>query len=135
MNRDIVNDHDVIEVIPPTAVSGDGDTFGSAVDTADYELGVMFAIALSSFTDGEYDITVQDSDDGSTDWQDVDAEELQNTPATADAASGNNRLSKVGAFSTRRYQRVRVTASSVTTGATVTGVCVEAAELKPTPLP
>lgn len=126
--RDLVNDVDVNNLLVAT-ISSDTDTFGAAVDTADFDMGVGFYARFTNYTDGDYALSVQDSDDGSTDWQDVTADSLQITEEVS--ASGDQTV-KQGAFGTRRFQRAKITSTNVTTGADVAILAVKAAELKPT---
>jgi len=44
-------------------VTGNGTTNGFAIDTADFELGLMFNVLVSNFTDGSYTFTLEESDD------------------------------------------------------------------------
>ncbi len=126
--RDLVNDVDVNNLLVAT-ISSDTDTFSAAVDTADFDMGVGFYARFTNYTDGDYALSVQDSDDGSTDWQDVTADSLQITEEVS--ASGDQTV-KQGAFGTRRFQRAKITSTNVTTGADVAILAVKAAELKPT---
>ena len=111
-----------------TAISSNTNTDGPAFDTADHEMGITFFMMILAYTDGDYELVLQDSADGSTDWQDIaDAEKLP-TPGTAAITLGaltadGAVAAKQGCWSTRRYVRARVTSTSVTTGASVlTGV-------------
>ena len=107
-----------------TAISANGNTDGPAFDTADHEMGITFVMACCAYTDGDYELVIQDSADGSTDWTDIADGEKLPTPGTTAVTVGaltadGALMAKQGCFSTRRYVRARVTATSVTSGATI----------------
>ncbi len=121
------------------AVTGDGTTNGVAIDTADFELGLMFAPVVTNYTDGTYDFTLQASEDstfatGVTTYVDGD-DELIGTLAGLQVSAANvnaDVLPTLGLFSNPRYVRINVVGSSVTTGADVTVVATQKAETMPT---
>jgi hypothetical protein len=116
-------------------VTGNGTTNGAAIDTAQFELGMMFVPSVGNFTDGVYDFVVQASEDntfatGVTTYVDGD-DELIGTLAGLQliAASANSDiLPTLGLFSNPRYVRINVVASGVTTGADVTVILVQKGE-------
>lgn len=129
--RDIASNHRGVLALS-AAISTNTNTDGSAVDMADFELGVMFLMAVTAYTDGDYELVIQESADGSTGWTDVAAASLIGATVTLSAATaGGAVMGKQGAFSTKRYLRARVTSTSVTTGATMHITCVQAGEYLP----
>ena len=102
--------------IDTTAISTNTDTVSAAVDTADYDEGSMFAIWITSYTDGDYLLVIQESDDGSTGWADLSADKYIGDQPDLSAASIFV-MSSVGCFSTKRYLRAVVRSTNVTTGA------------------
>lgn len=118
------------------AITGNGNSDGAAFDTASHQMGITFLMGVAAYTDGDYELVIQDSADGSTDWQDVAAAKLLPQPGTAAVTLGavtsdGDMLAKAGCFSTRRYVRARVTATSVTSGATVYVVIIKHGEYLP----
>lgn len=101
------------------ALRTDGTASGVAVDRA-VNGGMQDAVVLIStgtVTDGSHAVAIQDSADGSTDWQAVAAAQLDGSAPTLVAANDDT-VYEVGVRSTRRYLRV----VAVTTGATTGGL-------------
>ncbi|WP_327413229.1 hypothetical protein [Streptomyces sp. NBC_01233] len=101
------------------ALRTDGTASGVAVDRA-ANGGMQDAVVLVStgtVTDGSHAVAIQDSADGSTDWQAVAAAQLDGSTPTLVAANDDT-VYEVGVRATRRYLRV----VAVTTGATTGGL-------------
>ncbi|WP_328620720.1 hypothetical protein [Streptomyces sp. NBC_00354] len=99
------------------ALRTDGTASGVAVDRA-VNGGMQDAVVLVStgtITDGSHVFAIQDSDDGSTDWQAVPAEQLSAAAPTVVAAN-DDVVYEVGVAVTRRYLRVVAVTSTATTG-------------------
>lgn len=112
------------------AITGDGTTNGSSIDTADFGGGVVAVLDIAGRTDGSYLLSLEDSDNDS-DFAAIDSSKLIGS-ITAATANSSGTLKKIGAFGTRRYVRAKLVASSVTTGATrVTAILASGAELQP----
>ncbi|MEW1719781.1 hypothetical protein [Streptomyces sp. NPDC093109] len=97
----------------------DGTANGVAVDRA-VNGGMQDAVVLVStgtITDGSHAIAVQDSDDGTTGWQAVPADQLQGAVPTV-VAINDDTVFETGVLASRRYLRV----VAVTTGSTTGGV-------------
>lgn len=118
------------------AVSGDGTTDTEIIDNAENELGLMFGMNISNYTDGAYDLIIRESDDpgfaGSTV---VPPEKIigGNIVGLAADTPVGAPMATVGVFSNRRYVRAVVQATGVTTGATATVVCTQKTEYAPVP--
>jgi len=112
-------------------VGANGATQGATIDTANYELGLMFTAMCVQYTDGDYAISAEESDDGST-WTNVPSEKIIGTATVIDAAvAENDTLSKFGVFSNKRYVRSEITATNVTTGAIIIVMATMGDELMP----
>lgn len=118
------------------AVVGNGTTDTEIIDNAQNELGLMFGVNISNFTDGVYDLIIRESDDpgfaGSTV---VPAEKIigGDIVGLAAATVPGDPMPTVGVFSNKRYVRAVVQATGVTTGADVTVVCTQKTEYQPVP--
>ena len=101
------------ELIADTAISGDGDTLSNLFALPRSAEGAYLEFNVSSRTDGSYVLTLQHSPDG-TNWYDVQAMGA----VTADGQT----LLKITETDIFYKTRLKVTASAVTTGATVNAV-------------
>lgn len=112
-------------------ISADGVTNGNAVDTAGFECGIMFIAECVQYTDGDYAITLEESDDNIT-FAALPAGKLIGGMAVIDAvAAEGDTVQKVGLFSNKRYVRSVITASTVTSGAAIIVTAILRGELRP----
>ena len=88
-----------------------GDVRGAVLDTADYDLGVYFAIIVTDFTAGTAALTIYEDDAVGMGTENVVAADnliytspTVGTAATVEGAS----CAKLGCFGTKRYLQVRV---------------------------
>jgi hypothetical protein len=125
-----------------TAITSNGITNGTIMDTAEYDLGVSFVMSAPIRTDGTYKLTFMEGDDsGLTDGTVVPADKIITLANTADdavitgitaATTGPaNLIKRAGVHSTKRYVRAVVNATAVTTGATISVTALLGAELIP----
>jgi hypothetical protein len=110
-------------------------TSGSILDTAQYDLGVMFEFASPVYTDGTFTPTLLQSDDpamvGATV---VPAENLIGTYAGAvvnAVTPALGILATLGIFGTLRYIQVQEVSTVVTTGARIVINAINKAEILP----
>ena len=117
------------------AVTGNGTTNGAAIDTAEFELGLMFAVAVNNFTDGSYAFVLEESVDSAfTVPIAIVGDKLIGTLAglTATAASASGaKLNTIGVISNLQFVRINVVATGVTTGADILSVVTQKAENMP----
>ena len=101
--------------------TADGAQQSAIIDTANFDKGIMFSFAVPDYTDGSYAVTIDEGDDsGLSDASAVASGNLIGSLPTLSAVTTDNAtLSTFGVHSNKRYLRVTVTASSVTTGAEV----------------
>jgi len=119
------------------AVTGNGTTNGFAIDTADFELGLMFDVLVNNFTDGSYAFTLEESVDSAftvpvaiVDGSDKLIGTLAGLAATAASASGAI-LKTIGVISNLQFVRLNVVATGVTTGADIVSVVSQKGEVMP----
>ena len=119
------------------AISTDTTTNGSAIDTADFEGGLMFTVALNNFTDGTYNFTLQEATDSAftTPVAIIDgSDKMIGTLAalTLTAASVTNTvLLNVGVISNLQFVRLNCVSTSTSTGADVLVICSQKGENMP----
>lgn len=133
--RDMRSDMQVRLVFEDT-ISSDTTTDATVVDTADFDMGVTFAMMASDFTDGEYQLQFEDSPDNIT-FAPVAAEKIigPNDPVIAltdaTAVDGTERLKTVGVFSTDRFVKAQIVSTGVTTGADIEVLVILGGEQNP----
>ena len=116
------------------AISSDTTTAGAIIDTADFDLGIMFDLVASAYTDGSYTLLIEEGDDsGLSDAAVVPAEYLIGALPVVAAATGSGAVvPTVGLISNKRYVRTSVVSTSTSTGSSVSVRATLGAELKPT---
>ena len=125
----------IVRLSSHTVITGNGTTNGADIDTAGYDLGVSFVMSAPVWTDGTYKLTFQEGDlSDLSDATNVPADKIipiagldaVNTgiAATVGQTDENDLMPRAGIHSTKRYVRAVVTATGVTSGATVEVVAV-----------
>ena len=111
------------------AVIANGATAGSIIDTFNFDLGLMFEFVTTAYTDGTYVFSIEEGDDPALSGSNlVTAAQIIGNLGDVDpsvAAVNGDKVPTIGIFSTKRYVRVTVTATGVTTGATVLVLVVQ----------
>lgn len=99
-------------------ISSSTTTNGNIIDTQGYN-SLTFLLNVGARTDGTYTPLIRHGDDsGLSDAADVDDSDLVGTEAGA-VISAANTVKKIGYVGTKRYVRLSVVSTSVTSGATV----------------
>jgi hypothetical protein len=110
-------------------------TNGSIIDNANYDLGIMFVVQCTNYTDGTYSFTIDEGDDASlSDATTVPAEKIIGNLSSLDISAANvagDSLNSVGVFSNKRYLRLNVVSTGTTTGATINAIVEQSAEVVP----
>lgn len=126
MRKAVYTQSRAVRAVNHTSVVANGNTDGTAIDLdqsgADFRT-LMFVLLTGTRTDGTYTAVPQESADGSTGWTDVPAARLMGSAAVSTA----NGLGEVGVIpdpSNARFLRLRIAATSVTTGAIVSAIAV-----------
>ena len=100
------------------AISSSTTTAGNIIDTQGYN-ALTFILNVGARTDGTYTLSIQHGDDsGLSDATTPDASDLVGTTA-ATAVSTTQTMKKLGYVGNKRYVKVSVVSTSVTSGATV----------------
>lgn len=118
---DIASDLNVTNALNTAAITSNTTTSGTGVDLKGYQ-AVMFVIKSGTLTDGAYAINVQESDDNST-YTDATAADIVGTEPSF-ALTDDNTAKKVGYVGDKRYARIQVVSTSVTSGGTIGAVAV-----------
>lgn len=136
--KDIRSNLEVKLALASTAIGTNTTTTGVAIDTSAYELGLMFVTDVSAYTDGTYTLSIQTADDSgfSVNLTEIalgDDNFLSGSDGVALSAvtAAGAKCLTIGAFGNRRYARIKVVSTGVTTGATLSSRVVQAAELTP----
>ena len=103
-----------------TSISSNTTTNGNIIDTARFE-SLEFLLLSGTITDGSYAVTMEHGDDsGLSDGAAVSSDE---TLGDADfAATDDNTAKRLGYIGKRRYVRLVITSTGVTTGGTIGAV-------------
>lgn len=131
--RDNTSDQRVVMAMNSN-ITGNTDTTSAIIDTADFDMGVMFASALQAFTDGVYAFAISESDDPAMAGATVVGAEkiIESLPTLDTAITALNAQWKVfGVHSTKRYLQITVTSTSVSAGAQVVVAAVMSGEYSP----
>lgn len=108
------------------ALRANGTVNGAAVDrnAGRGAEEALVVVITGTITDGSHAVAIEDSADGSTDWQPVPIGVVQGAAPTVVAANDDTQF-EIGVGSTRRFLRVSI----VTTGATTGGIIAAAVVL------
>lgn len=105
------------------AISSSTTTNGNIIDTQGYN-GLTFLLNVGARTDGTYTPLIRHGDASDlSDVADVDDADLVGTEAGA-VISAANTVKKIGYVGNKRYVRLSVVSSSVSSGATVGGTAI-----------
>ena len=132
--NDISNNLKQTQAILPTVFDNTGSVVGAILDTAEFELGLMFAVHVSSYVNGTYTLLLEESDDsGMSGSAVITGDKLIGAlPAEAAAIASGGSLPTVGVISNLRYVRATIVTTSYVSGTTIVGVtCTQKAEVMP----
>lgn len=123
--RDLHNNIAVESALNTAAISSNTTTVGNIVDLSGDE-AVEFIVQAGTITDGTYDVLVEEGDDsGLSDAANVADTELLGTEAAIQfVAAEDNAVEKIGYRGAKRYVRLSLVSTGVTTGGTFGGVAV-----------
>lgn len=114
---DLKNDISVKNALNIAAISSNTTTAGVEIDTQGFE-SVTFVLETGARTDGTFTPLIQESDTSGTYSGSVADEDLIGTEAAAALATAHSR-SEVGYVGKKRFVKLSVVSTSVTSGATV----------------
>ena len=115
-SRDLKNDIKIVNGLNIAAISTSTTTAGVEVDTQGYE-SVTFEIITGARTDGTVTPLIQESDTSGSYSGSVSDDDLIGTEADAALSTAHSR-SKVGYIGTKRYVKLSLVSTSVTSGLT-----------------
>lgn len=125
MRRSLYNlAHAVISVNAAT-ISSNTTTTGTGVDlhaNLDHAQSALVLVQSGTLTDGSYAVTLEESADNST-FNTVAAPDLQGTAPTY-ASTDDNKMTVLGYVGSKRYLRVKIVSTSVTSGGVMSAVIV-----------
>lgn len=113
--------------------------FGAVIDTKDFDFDVCFVVGLSARTDGTFNVRLQMADDSgfTTNVEVVDRDHLVGQPTggivtlNAVSTAGTVDYKKLGVFANRRFVRMQVEGTGITSGATVDALVALGGEIVP----
>lgn len=117
--KDLFHDVEVSVALEAQDITGNTDTDGSDITWADFQ-SLFFLGQVGNYTDGDYEMVLQESSDGSS-WSDVPSEDLLGSKPTLKSAG----WFKIGYRGIEPHVRLRVTSTNVSTGATVSAEAVK----------
>lgn len=127
--KDLLSEIKELRAISPAAITSDTTTAGQIIDTQGYE-SVTFIIASGTITDGTYTPLIQEGDDsGLSDAAAVPDDRLLPSgtgqeAAIAIVAADDNVVEKIGVISKKRYVRLSLVSTGVTSGGTLAAVAI-----------
>ncbi len=126
--KDLHNNIKVESALNISAISSSTTTAGNIIDRQGYN-ALEFVILSGTLTDGAYTPLVEDGDAANlSDAAAVtDANLLGTEAAAAFTSSNDNAVRKVGYIGNKRYVRLSIVSSGVTTGGTISAVSVKGA--------
>ena len=135
-NKEQVTKQSVVNALELQVIGSNTTTEGAIIDTADYDMGVFFALLCGLFTDGVYTLKIEEGNDsGLSDASVVSSGSLVygTLPALSAATVEGAFMSKEAVISTKRYLRASLVSTDVTTGATLGILAIMGAEVCATP--
>lgn len=123
--KDLKHNIDVKEAIPSTSVAANGATVGNIIDTLGYE-SVTFVIKGETLTDGVYTPSIEEGNDPAlADTAAAGTDYILDSYAdSALQPTDDNKARTLGYTGMKRYVRLTLTASAVTSGGRVSANCV-----------
>lgn len=131
---DISNNLKQTQAILPTVFDNTGSVVGAILDTAEFELGLMFTVNVADYTDGNYALTLEESNDPNmVGAVQITGDKLIGSLQTISAAiAAGEDIPTVGVISNLRYVRATITTvGGVENGSTVSVVATQKTEYMP----
>jgi len=120
MECDLHNNVDDQIAMDLAAISSNTTTVGNIIDTAGYE-SIEFIALMGTITDGAYAFKIEDGDASNlSDAADVDSSLLLGA-LTGFAATDDDSSKRVGCIAKKRYVRLSLVSTGVTTGVNMAG--------------
>lgn len=116
------------------AISTNTTTNGSSIDTKDFEMGLMFAVFAQDWTDGAYEIQIQEADDTAftENVATVSGDKLIGSIDDLGAAlAAGAIIATLGVISNLRFVRLNIISTGTSTGAQIVGIVMQMGENLP----
>lgn len=121
------------------AITTDTTTAGNIIDTADFDGGVNITLLSGVYTDGTYDVLIEDGNDSGLSDAVAVVDDLltgedpisSNTPEVQAQISATNEIKKIGYVGAKRYIRLSVVSTATTSGATLGAIVEKKPEIMP----
>ena len=125
MRKDLHN-NTVGSVALAATISSNTTTAGNIIDTRGFE-AIEFYIASGTLTDGAYAVLVEDGDESNlSDAAAVADDQLLGTEANASFTdTDDNTVKRIGYVGGKRYVRLSLVSTSVSTGGSFTAIAVQ----------
>lgn len=111
--RDLHNNVVAAKAFSPRNVNANGTLSGDSVDLRGFN-SVEFVVGSGTITDGTHAVNVQHSDDGAA-WSDAAAADILGSEPSF-AATDDDAVKQVGYVGSKRFCRIQLVSSGVTTG-------------------
>ncbi|MEA4805091.1 hypothetical protein [Acetobacterium wieringae] len=125
--KDMKNNIKVSNALNIQAIASNTTTAGAIIDTKGFD-SLTFVFQTGTITDGDYTLLIHEGDNsGLSDAAAVADADLLGTEALASftADTDDNKVSKIGYRGNKRYVRLSVVSTNVTTGGTVGAVAIQ----------
>ena len=124
MERDLHSNVDDRVALNAAVINSNTTTVGNIIDSLGYE-SLEYIVAVGTLVDGAYALLLEEGDDAAlADAAAVPADETLGA-LTGFALTDDNTTKRVGSIGKKRYQRLSIVTTGVTTGADhVTGIAV-----------
>ncbi len=124
--RDLHNNQKIEIALNTGAISSNITTNGVIIDMQGF-YAIEFIIQSGNLTDGTYTPLIQEGDAANlSDAADVvDANLLGTEAASAFIATDDNKVKKIGYIGNKRYVRLAIVSSGVTTGGTISALAIK----------
>ena len=125
-SRDMHNIIKPLVALKIAAISSNTTTVGEIIDTQNFE-SLEFVFQTGTTTDGDYVVLIEDGDDsGLSDAADVVDDALLGTETLASftADTDDDKTSKIGYIGAKRFVRLSIVSTNVTTGGTFGAIAI-----------
>ena len=120
MQKDLHHNIDDRVALNPQAISTNTTTAGAIIDTSGYE-SIEFLTYTKAVTDGTYTVKLEEGDDAALSDAAVIASDYVLGTLPALVAADDNAVARVGCLPTKRYVRLSLVSTGVTTGVDIAG--------------
>lgn len=124
MEQDLHNNVGAVKALSHQTISTNTTTVGDIIDTLGFE-SIEFILLSAALTDGVYTVKLEDGDDsGLADAADVSSE-LVLGALPSFILTDDNAVKRVGCISKKRYVRLSIVSTGVTTGGALGAVAAQ----------